>query len=141
MSPPHHDLPRARRLSERLFAVTDRVRRDFADIAQGFDLTAVQARAVLWLDTPSTMSDLAGHLACDPSNVTGLADRLQRRGLVERVTGADRRVKTLQLTPTGRGLRNRLAQRVAAGSTVTARLDRAEQDRLSDLLDKLLAEN
>lgn len=58
---------------------------DFAAIASEFGLTPLQARSVLDLESPQPMGSLADHLACEPSNVTGLADRLQALGLVERV--------------------------------------------------------
>jgi DNA-binding MarR family transcriptional regulator len=51
------------------------------------------------------MWDLADHLDCDPSNVTGIADRLEGLGLVTRGPGADRRVKQLSLTDRGSALR------------------------------------
>lgn len=111
---------------------------DFEAIAAGFGLTALQARTLLWLEEPSAMSSLAEHLQCDASNVTGLADRLDRLGLVTRVPGADRRVKLLSLTPAGLQTRTSLARKVAAGSTVTARLTPAQRRQLSDLLDLLL---
>ena len=49
------------------------------------------------------MSSIAEALACDASNVTGIVDRLESRGLIARATGADdRRVKTITLTAHGR---------------------------------------
>ncbi len=131
-------LVEAHGLSARLFQVIDRMRSDFAAIAAEFGLTPLQARSILQLEEPQPMRALADHLACEPSNVTGLADRLEASGLVERVTGADRRVKLLQLTAVGRRLRTDLAERVAAGSTVTAKLGAAERRTLSGLLDRLL---
>lgn len=131
-------LSEAHRLSGRLFQVIDRMRTDFAAIAAEFGLTALQARSILQLERPQPMRALADHLACEPSNVTGLADRLEASGLVERVAGADRRVKLLQLTEEGTRLRSHLAERVAAGSTVTAKLSAAERRTLSGLLDRLL---
>lgn len=131
-------LAEAHALSARLFQVTDRMRSDFATIAAGFGLTALQARSILQLEQPQPMRALADHLACEPSNVTGLADRLEASGLVERVPGADRRVKLLQLTEKGIRLRNQLAEGVAAGSTVTAKLSATERRSLSGLLDRLL---
>src|SRR5258707_11462690 len=51
---------------------------------------------------PLPMGQLAETLACDASNVTGLVDRLESRGLVRRRPSTeDRRVKVLDLTPTG----------------------------------------
>lgn len=70
--------------------------------------------------------------------LTGLADRLDRLGLVERVPGEDRRVRLLQITGEGRRLRTRLARRVATSSTVTSRLTGRQRAQLSDLLDALL---
>ena len=136
---PTSSLSEARDLSRQLLRVAERARTDFAGLAAESGLTPVQARAVLWLEQPSTMSGLAEHLACDASNITGLADRLTDAGLVERVTGADRREKILQLTGRGTLLRTGLASRVARGSTVTAKLNPTERRQLATLLDKLLA--
>jgi DNA-binding MarR family transcriptional regulator len=133
-------LAEARDLSARLFQVAERAKADFATMAAEVGLTPVQARAVLWLEQPSAMRGLADYLACDASNVTGIADRLEALDLVERVAGNDRRVKLLQLTRRGTTLRSDLAARVAAGSTVTARLGAPERRRLAVLLDKLLAD-
>src|SRR5262245_49308832 len=53
-------------------------------------------------DRPIPMGLVAETLACDASNVTGLVDRLESRGLVRRQPSpADRRLKVLVLTPTG----------------------------------------
>lgn len=131
-------LAEAHGLSRQLFAVAERARNDFAAVVSGFGLTPVQARAVLWLESPSAMRDLAGHLNCDASNVTGVADRLESLGLVQRRAGEDRRVKLLQLTAAGETLRAELADRVARASTVTARLTRAERAQLRAILDKLM---
>lgn len=129
----------AHALSRRLFQVTERARADFAAVVAELGLTPLQARAVLWLEEPAAMRNLADHLACDASNVTGLADRLENLGLVERVPGPDRRVKLLQLTRHGVALRTDLVDRVARGSTVTAKLSQTERQQLERLLDKLLA--
>lgn len=132
-------LAQSRELSSKLFMLVDRTRSDFASIAEILGLTALQARTVLWLEHPSAMRDLADHLACDASNVTGLADRLEKRGVIRRVAvRGDRRVKHLELTTEGATLRARLVRRVAEGSTVTACLNPLERQQLSQLLDKLL---
>ena len=73
--------------------MAERAKADFAEVAGQLGLTPLQARTVLWLEQPSAMGGLVEHLSCDASNVTGLADRLETHGLVERVTGPDRRVK------------------------------------------------
>src|SRR3954453_22636440 len=69
-------------------------RRGFLAVASEFDLSPPQVRAlgVLDPDRPVPMSELAGALHCDNSNVTGIVDRLEDRGLVERRSAAhDRR--------------------------------------------------
>ena len=51
------------------------------------------------------MLDLARHLGLEKSSVTGLIDRAQRRGLVERAPGAsDGRAVHVRLTSAGRRL-------------------------------------
>jgi DNA-binding MarR family transcriptional regulator len=71
-------------------------------------LTIPQAMLLRQLGDALPMNEAAGKLHCDPSNVTGIVDRLEARGLIERRTVAtDRRVKQLALTPAGRRLRRR----------------------------------
>jgi len=77
-------------------------------VAQEFGLAPQQAIAIKQLEPgkPMTMSELAQRLHCDNSNVTGIADRLEAHGLVERRPHAsDRRVKTLVLTERGEAVR------------------------------------
>src|SRR4051794_12099364 len=92
-------LAEAHQLSRQLFEVTDRARHDFAVVVGELGLTALQARAIMLLERPVAMRELASHLACDASNVTGLADRLETLDAIERVPGEDRRIKLLRLTP------------------------------------------
>ncbi len=52
----------------------------------------------------STLGDVARQLMVTPAVVTGLIDRLERRGYVERVNSTrDRRRVHLRITPSGRG--------------------------------------
>src|SRR5436309_15406282 len=69
-----------------------------------FDLSPVQCHVLHLIEPgrPLPMSRLADTLSCDASNVTGLVDRLESRGLVEpQASAPDRRGRGLQLTPTG----------------------------------------
>ena len=79
------------------------------------DLTPAQGQALRLLDPsrPVAMSALADSLVCDASNVTGIVDKLEARGLIAR-QGADhdRRVKQLVVTRAGQVLRDRLNSRV-----------------------------
>lgn len=85
------------------------------------------------------MKDLAEHLACDKSNITGIAARLAERGLVTTTPGADRRVKFLELTAPGRRLRADLSRHVADTSPAMTRLTETERATLVRLLHKLHA--
>ena len=90
-------------------------------------------------DSPMPMGQLAGALACDASNVTGLVDRLESRGLIERRPSAgDRRVKVLSLTPLGARLRAALLARMTAPPANLARLSPEEQRTLVKLLRRLI---
>jgi DNA-binding MarR family transcriptional regulator len=88
---------------------------------------------------PIPMKQLAATLSCDASNVTGLVDRLESRGLVRRLPGrADRRVKQLDLTPTGARLRAQLVERLAAPPASFGRLSARDQRTLARILSRLL---
>jgi DNA-binding MarR family transcriptional regulator len=88
---------------------------------------------------PIPMGRLAETLACDASNVTGLVDRLESRGLVRRRPSAeDRRMKVLDLTPTGSRLRAQLINRMTAPPVLIARLSAREQRTLVRILTRLL---
>jgi DNA-binding MarR family transcriptional regulator len=117
-------------------------RRRFLRAASDLDLHPAQAGALLQLDSPLSMRHLAAVLGCDNSNVTGLVDRLETRGLVERQPSAeDRRVKHIVLTAAGRQLRDRLLERVGRPTNGLDRLDALEQVQLRDLLRKVLADD
>jgi DNA-binding MarR family transcriptional regulator len=89
---------------------------------------------------PAPMSNLAGVLRCDASNVTGLVDRLAARGLVQRRPAPhDRRIRHLILTPEGIALRERVAQRLEEPPAGFAALSAAEARQLRDLLFKVEA--
>jgi MarR family transcriptional regulator, organic hydroperoxide resistance regulator len=116
-------------------------RRRFLGAASELDLHPAQAGALLQLDSPLPMHELASLLGCDNSNVTGLVDRLEARDLVTRRPSADdRRVKHVVLTTGGRRLRSELLARVAAPVDDLERLSAAEQRQLRDLLRRLVGE-
>jgi DNA-binding MarR family transcriptional regulator len=90
-------------------------------------------------DRPIPMGELAETLGCDASNVTGLVDRLESRGLLRRrPSEGDRRVKVLVLTPTGARLRAVLVDRMTAPPAALERLTLREQRALVQLLRRLL---
>ena len=90
-------------------------------------------------ERPIPMGQLAETLACDASNVTGLVDRLESRGLVRRRPSAeDRRVKVLDLTPRGSRLRTLLLDRMTTPPATLNRLSVREQQALVRILTRLL---
>ena len=75
----------------------------FLAIAQELGLRPAAFGALRALDQPRAMSEIAAFLRCDNSNVTGIVDGLEARGLAERTSSpGDRRVKLIALTAEGR---------------------------------------
>ena len=68
-----------------------------------YDLPLAQLRVCSLLQSgPRTLSTLSQDLYISVSAITQVADRLERAGMVERISGAeDRRVRLLQLSPLG----------------------------------------
>ena len=113
-----------------------------ATVLTELELSPPQAQALRQLheDEPCPMSELAGQLCCDNSNVTGIVDRLERRGLVERRPAEhDRRVKLVQLTPAGAALREEALRLLDAAPDGLRALSEDEQRTLASLLAKALS--
>jgi DNA-binding MarR family transcriptional regulator len=110
-------------------------------IAAEFELTPGQLFALKSLDpaVPVPMRELAAALSCDNSNVTGIIDRLEDRGLVERhADPADRRVKMLVVTAAGAQVRDQVQRRMEEPPEALASLAPDEQRLLRDLMRKAL---
>ena len=100
-------------------------------------LSFPQAHALRLLDPeePMPMSALAERLFCDASNVTGIVDRLEARGLVERRSAeGDRRVKALAITAAGVELRGEVMEIMSEPPEAIAALPQADQRALRDIL-------
>lgn len=125
-----------------LFQLVGRLKCYFDERASELGLSPQQAMALLNLREALPMRHLAGLMRCDASNVTGIVDRLEGRGLVERkaLTG-DRRVKYLTLTREGKELRNRLHLCLFVDHPLLAGLDPAERAGLRAMLSRLLGES
>jgi MarR family transcriptional regulator, organic hydroperoxide resistance regulator len=108
-------------------------------IAAEFGLTPPQLFALKALDPdhPVPMSALASTLRCDNSNVTGLVDRLEGQGLVERRPGdRDRRLRMLVVTERGAAVRGRLTEAMQEVPAELAALSAADQRALRDILQR-----
>ena len=102
------------------------------------DLTPAQGRLLQYLDPerPVPMSELASVLACDASNITGLVDKLEAKGLIQRRTTTDRRVKMVAVTQAGAELRAKLMERISQPPPFISALSPEEQQTLRDILSK-----
>jgi MarR family transcriptional regulator, organic hydroperoxide resistance regulator len=107
----------------------------FLEIARKLGLTPAGIGAVRLLDQPRTMGEVASFLHCDPSNVTGIVDGLEEKGLAERRPAErDRRVKLIALTAEGRRMRTRLKREIERPPEWLDGLSAADQRTLRDLL-------
>ena len=122
-------------LTDLAFRVVGQLRAEFNAAAAALDLPPVQAVALGNLRTPAPMRDLADLLHCDASNVTGIVDGLERRGLITRQPDpGDRRVKNLILTPEGERRRDQLRAHNLERARALFALPADDLVRLRDLL-------
>jgi DNA-binding MarR family transcriptional regulator len=122
----------------RLIGLAHRMEEHFHQATTGLGLSAPEGHALHRLESPAPMRAMAAALGCDASYVTLLTDRLERAGLVERRPDpADRRVRNLALTETGRATRERLVATIHATSPALANLDAGDRLRFLALLRKL----
>lgn len=117
----------------RIGTLVDAERQRLQELARELDLSVPQLLALRELDpdAPQPMGRLACAMTCDSSNVTGLVNRLEKRGLVERRADPhDRRIRVLALTAEGRRLREAALARWHA---CPAALDDLAPDELAQL--------
>lgn len=110
-------------------------------IAAEHDLSLTQVRVLAILrDRHTSMSDLAIHLGLDKSTISGLVDRAEKRGLLQRTPNPlDGRGVDVALTAEGIELAEQGAAKIAhALSPMTSALNLAEARRLTALLEGML---
>lgn len=112
---------------------------EYEQVAARHKLTGGQARMLtLVADEPMPMSQLAGRLKCEPSNITGLVDRMEKRGLVSREPDArDRRIKLVTPTESGRDAAAKIWTELDYAANPLAGLAQREREMLRDLLRKI----
>jgi DNA-binding MarR family transcriptional regulator len=127
---------------ELIGTVVARYYEEYEDAAAKHSLTGAQARVLgLLSHEPMPMRRIAQKLKCEPSNVTGIIDRLETRGLVERRPDpADRRVKLAAPTDEGRATAARLRDSLDFAREPLAGLTTVERTMLRDLLRRMLGE-
>lgn len=122
-------------------SVVARYHEEYEEAAAGHALTGAQARLLSLLSLePLPMRKLAQRLKCEPSNVTGIVDRLESRGLVERRPDpSDRRVKLAAATDEGRRVARSLRESLRFAREPLAGLSERERVALRDALRRMLA--
>lgn len=104
-------------------------------------LTAMQALTLVVMDndSPRPMRSLGATFGCDASNVTGLVDGLEHRGLmVRQEKPGDRRVKMVSLLPKGAQIREAIIQSLCdKNSYILSKLNAAELAQLVSLMHKI----
>ncbi len=136
-SPPTADLRIVQDVSRLILTVAQRLQDNFAAHASKLGLSALQAKLLIALPPGESvpMRVLAERLRCDPSNLTGLVDKLESRDIVRRRPDpVDRRVKALTLTDDGVELRSAFWSRMISDAGPLAHLS---VDQLHDLRDHL----
>jgi len=113
----------------------------FPAIAGELDLSPPQAMVMRLLSEPRPMGELAQAMHCDNSNITGIVDRLEERGLVRReLADHDRRVKLIAATDAGMALRDELNRRLAVPPEAIASLPERDLVALRDILRRAVGE-
>jgi len=125
-------------LVDGLLEMTKQTHHVIQAVAARHDLTAQQVGLLRLLGEPVSMRAFAEELACDPSNVTGLVDRVERLGLVDRVPDPDdRRIRVLTLTAKGRGLRDEINGEIARDLAAALGLESGDHGRVLGLISEL----
>lgn len=131
-------------LAQTFFDLLIRHRAGFQGAVAQAGLSVTQLHTLQSLaDQPMTMRELARAAFCEPSNLTGVIDKLEAKGLVARKAGTDdRRIKKVSLTRAGTAFRKRLLDRFRQPAPWMTKLSTEDQQQLLEILRRaiLLAE-
>ena len=129
-------------LVDALFQLSFRLQAMLARIAAAHDLSLVQVRLLgILRDREPGMLELARHLELEKSSLSGLVDRAESRGLVERIPSAeDRRAAIIRVTPAGRKL-SRVVELEVTREVVklVGALSRPERKQLTTLVRRFIS--
>ncbi|MCC3771798.1 MarR family winged helix-turn-helix transcriptional regulator [Streptomyces sp. UNOC14_S4] len=131
-----------REVVDLIATVVARYHEEYEEAAAKHSLTGAQAKVLALLSRePMPMRRIAQQLKCEPSNVTGIVDRLEARGLAERRPDPDdRRVKLAAATREGTATAERLRESLDFAREPLAGLSTDERTTLRDLLRSMLGE-
>ncbi|MEU0123434.1 MarR family transcriptional regulator [Streptomyces albidoflavus] len=127
---------------ELIGAVVARYHEEYDRAAAEQALTGAQARVLGLLSIEAMpMRQIARRLKCEPSNVTGIVDRLALRGLVERrADPGDRRIKVAALTAEGIEVARVLRDSLDFAREPLAGFSREEREVLGGMLRRMAGE-
>jgi DNA-binding MarR family transcriptional regulator len=111
-------------------------------VAAAHELSVIQVRLLgILRDREPGMLELARYLELEKSSLSGLVDRAEARGLVERVPSPhDRRATTVRITAAGRKLVRVVEHAVAAEvDAVVGVLPEADRQRLVALVGRVVS--
>ena len=124
-----------------LVDLVDTFDRAYEAAAASQSLSVAQACVLGRLSTTRGMGALAQEIGCDASNVTQIVARMEQRGLVTRQPDpADGRGRVLARTPAGDALNARFEEAFEFARRAVGRLSPGEQEQLTSLLRKVLAD-
>ncbi|MGH8429890.1 MAG: MarR family winged helix-turn-helix transcriptional regulator [Solimonas sp.] len=117
-----------------LYQLVEAVRGEHEQAAASAGLTAAQATILIMLSEPTSMRKLAEQMGCDASNITGIVDRLEAKGLVERGADAvDRRIKRIGQTAAGKRAMDRFQRELVRASSLADLTPTAKRKLLTAL--------
>lgn len=93
----------------------------------------------LWDENAQTAKKLADRLALDGSTITGILDRMEQKGLIEKQTDPkDRRAMQVMLTTKGRKLQKPVSEAIeTANRRALVKLDQKEAEFLKNVLEDI----
>lgn len=129
-------------LYRKLMLLMMRSKQRMAELMEQRRMTPIQGMLLMLFEPGEgrSMHELSELMACDASNTTGLIDRLDTHGLIERTTDpTDRRVKVIKLSPAGEECRLQVLHSMRQAEAVgLQKLTAAERLQFAVIVGKLL---
>ena len=129
-------------LVDGLFQLSFLLQARLTRIAAAHELSVVQVRLLgILRDREPGMLELARHLELEKSSLSGLIDRAEKRGLLERVPSTnDRRATTIRVTAKGRKLSRVIEDAVSADvEAIVHALPDLDRKRLATLIARVVS--
>jgi len=133
-TPPVADANELAEFATALYQLVETLRGEHEEAAASAGLTAPQAMILTLLSEPTSMREFAQRMGCDASNITGIVDRLEAKGMVVRCADQeDRRVKRIRRTPSGDDAISRFQKELVRASSLAKLTPKARRGLLAAL--------